>query len=107
MTISIAHWLDGQRSDGASDHQVSAESMVTPAPRVGDAALVTEAVCLSGRGLTLTSVLNTLDILRRRLAATTRGLEGAFAGFDVFDISAWRSCEDKAAIVFYSSARLE
>lgn len=76
-----------------------------PTPHASvDAAPGTESVCLPGRDFTLTTLLGTLDALRRRLARTTRGHEGAFAGFDVLDISEWRDCGAEASIRF--TARL-
>lgn len=74
--------------------------------RTRDAALADESssLCLPGRGLTLTDLLEALDVLRRRLARSTRGCEGAFAGYDVLDLSGWEDGNGDARIRF--TARL-
>lgn len=60
----------------------------------------TSSLCLPGRGLTLTELLQVLDVLRRQLARSTRGHEGAFAGFDVLDVSAWQDGDREGSVRF-------
>ena len=60
----------------------------------------TEQLCLPGNGLTLTEMFRVLDVLRRRLARNTRGQEGAFAGFDVLDVSGWHYDAESTPILF-------
>lgn len=63
-----------------------------------------ESLCLPARALTMTELLRILDVLRRRLARSTRGREGAFAGFDVLDVAGWQDVADDSAVLF--AARL-
>lgn len=69
-------------------------------PVVAAAGPVTEQLCLPGKGLTLAELLRVLDVLRRRLARHTRGQEGAFAGFDVLDVSRWQPEAEAGPILF-------
>lgn len=56
------------------------------------------SLCLPGRDLTLTELMRVLDGLRRELARSTRGHEGAFAGYDVLNLSGWEDGDEERSI---------
>lgn len=60
----------------------------------------TRSLCVQGGGLTLAGLFRVLDVLRRELARAARGNEGAFAGFDVLDVSAWRGDDEVGRVRF-------
>lgn len=69
-------------------------------PDSSEVSACVESLCLPGRALTLTEMLRALDVLRRRIARSTRGREGAFAGFDCLDVSHWDEDAEGASVVF-------
>jgi hypothetical protein len=60
----------------------------------------TVSLCLPGSELALGDVLRTFETLRRSLATTCTGSEGAFAGFDRLDVSSWSGEAEEGHVVF-------
>lgn len=58
----------------------------------------TSSSCMQERVLTLSELLRGLDVLRKRLARRTRGEEGAFPGFDVFELSSWQDDQENGPV---------
>lgn len=60
----------------------------------------TSSVCVSGGELTVAGVFRALDLLRRRTARSSRGQQGAFAGFDAIDVAGWQEGAEGKPILF-------